>query len=631
MGNNFMKSVRTLLCLALGLVAGQLSQVRASDERAITLEVDASEAPRRIYHARMAFPVEPGPLTLYFPKWIPGTHGPTGPIASLAGLKMTVGDKTVGWQRDEEDMYAFHCVVPEGAKTLDVILDHVTGGRRGSTATSKIAVVRWNEMLLYPKGPRQQDIQLQASLRLPAEWKLGTALPITSQDGATTRFGKVSLETLIDSPVICGQHFRQIPIGPEREPRHFLDLACESEECLKISPELKGKFDRLVIEAGALYGARHYKHYHFLVTMSDKLPLYGLEHHESSDNGVTERGFVDDSQRKPIAFLLPHEYTHSWCGKYRRPAGLITHDFQQAQKTKLLWVYEGLTEYLGTLLTARSGLWSLEETRDYLAMTADVMQNQRGRTWRPLEDTAVGAPLNFMMPDSWDSWRRMADYYDEGVLIWLEVDAKIRQLTKGEKSLDDFCRRFFGGESGAPALKPYTLDDVVTDLNEVAHYDWRSLLNRRLQLTTDQAPLDGFEASGWKLTFSDKPSELFKLTSTARKGANHTSSIGLLLGNEGQVLDVIKGKAAERAGIAPGMKLIAVNGRKFTPELLGLAIAATTDQNKKIELLLENDEFLKTFTLDYHGGEKYPKLDPIANQKDLLSLILKPVKESNKQ
>jgi predicted metalloprotease with PDZ domain len=439
------------------------------------------------------------------------------------------------------------------------------------------------------------------------------------------------LETLIDSPVICGAHFRVIPIGPEGEPRHFMDLACESEEGLKISPELKSKFDRLVVEAGALYGARHYKKYHFLVTLSDKLPFHGLEHHESSDNGVNERGLVDENLRKPIAFLLPHEYTHSWCGKYRRPATLITHDFQQAQKTKLLWVYEGLTEYLGTVLTARSGLWSLEETRDYLAMTAELMQNQRGRTWRPLEDTTVGAPLNFLMPDTWGSWRRMADYYDEGVLIWLEVDGKIRQITKGERSLDDFCRRFFGGENGAPSLKPYTFDDIVADLNEVAPYDWRSLLDRRLKMTAEQAPLEGFEGSGWKLTFSDKPAELYKLNATSRKSIDHTSSIGLLLGNEGQVLDVIQGKAAERAGVAPGMKLIAVNGRKFSSELLGLTVAATTDQTKKVELLLENDEFFKTFTLDYHGGEKYPKLEQIANQKDLLSLILKPVKEPNKQ
>jgi predicted metalloprotease with PDZ domain len=523
-----MQRIGFLFGLALYVLITHLGNVRASDERAITLDVDATEASRRIYHARMTFPVEPGPLTLYFPKWIPGTHGPTGPIASLAGLKMTAGGKPVEWQRDEEDMYAFHCVIPDGAKTLDVMLDHVTGGRGGSSATTKIAVVRWNEMLLYPKGPRQQDIQLQTSLRLPADWKLGTALPITSQDGGVSRFGKVSLETLIDSPVVCGLHFREIPIGPQGEPRHFLDLACESAEGLKISPELKGKFDRLVVEAGALYGARHYKKYHFLVTLSDKLPLHGLEHHESSDNGVIERGFVDEGARKPAAFLLPHEYTHSWCGKFRRPAGLITHDFQQAQKTKLLWVYEGLTEYLGTLLTARSGLWSPEETRDYLAMTAEGMQNQRGRTWRPLEDTTVGAPLNFLMPDSWASWRRTVDYYDEGVLIWLEVDGKIRQLTKGEKSLDDFCKRFFGGEGGTPALKPYTLDDVVADLNAVAPYDWRSLLNRRLQTTAEQAPLDGFEATGWKLSFKDKPSELFKLTSTARKGVNHASSIGCI-------------------------------------------------------------------------------------------------------
>jgi predicted metalloprotease with PDZ domain len=382
-----------LVCFAIEPMRAHAQEADGKKSDPIVLEVDASEAPRRILHARLVLPVAPGPLTLLFPKWIPGTHGPTGPISDLAGLKLSAAGKAVPWQRDEVDMYAFHCRVPPDARTLEIRLDVATEGRRGG-GTPQIATIRWNQMLLYPKGTQEQETVFQASLRVPVGWKIGTALPIDAQESSTTRFRSVPLETLVDSPVICGQYFQEVPLGNYDGLPHFLELACDSPAGLEVPDDAKAQHQKLVAEAGALFGARHYRSYRFLVALSGQAGFGGLEHHESSDNGGPERMMVDKPTRNPLAFLLPHEYVHSWNGKYRRPADLITPDFQQPQRTKLLWVYEGLTEYLGTILTARCGLWTPEETRDYIALTAEKMQTQRGRAWRPLEDTAVGAPLN---------------------------------------------------------------------------------------------------------------------------------------------------------------------------------------------------------------------------------------------
>lgn len=607
------------LCLLSGTTV-------AAEGKAIRLEVDASEAPRKLYHARLVIPVEPGPTTLYYPKWIPGTHGPTGRIADLAGIKMRAGDKNVPWKRDDVDMYAFHCTVPEGTPTLEVSLDLLAASGGGfNTTTNNIAVVRWNEVLLYPKGKPIEAIDFQASLKLPAGWKLGTALPIESQEGSLTQFGRVNLETLVDSPVHAGAFHREIRLGPPGEPAHYLELVCESPAGLEITPKIKAQYEKLVEEAGRLFGARHYKSYRFLVTLSDKMPWHGLEHHESSDNGMPERSMSDEEAGKGIAFLLPHEYVHSWNGKYRRPSGLITPTYQEANNTRLLWVYEGLTEYLGTVLTARSGLWTLDEAQNYLAVTAEEMHNQKGRAWRPLEDTTLVAAMRAYDANGWNTWRRSADYYDEGTLIWLEIDTKIRQLTKGERSLDDFCRRFFGGAGGVVEVKPYTFEDIVAELNAVAPYDWKDMLMRRVTETADQAPIAGLQQGGWRLAFADKPTPFEKAAQTLRKKIDLAPSIGLRLGQDGNIDDVVPGKAAFQAGLGPGMKVLAINTRRFSPEVLQDALAASKKPGQKLELLVENGDIFRTFTLDYHDGSRHPRLERLPDQPDLLSKILAPL------
>jgi predicted metalloprotease with PDZ domain len=612
-----------VLCL---LTLSANADAAQSSAAPIVLDVDASEAPQKIYHAHLVIPVEPGPVVLYYPKWIPGTHGPTGPIADLAGLKMHAGDKEIPWRRDDVDMYAFHCTVPEGAQKLDVALDMLAAGGGGfGDQTENICVIRWNQFLVYPKGKPIDSIPFQASIKIPTGWKMSTSLPIESQEAASAKFGVVSLDTLVDSPVLAGIHHREIRLGTG-EPAHYLDLVADSAAALEITPKQKALYEKLVAEAGALFGSRHYKSYRFLVTLSDKMGYHGLEHHECSDDGMPEHSMSDDEAGKAIAYLLPHEYVHSWNGKYRRPAGLVTPTYQEANNTRLLWVYEGLTEYLGTVLTARSGLWTLDEARDYLAMTAQQLDNTKGRAWRPLEDTTLVAPMRaYDARGGWTSWRRSVDYYDEGTLIWLEVDTKIRELTKGQRCLDDFCRRFHGGAGGHAELKPYDLDEIVADLNTVAPYDWKTLLTERVTQTADHAPLAGFQQGGWRVILSDKPSAFEKAVQGLRKRFDQSSSIGLTLGPDGEIGDVVLGTPAYKAGIGPGMKLIAVNTRRFSPKVLDEALAASKKPGHSITLLIEDGDFYRTYKLDYQGGPRHAHLERLKRQPDLLSKILTPL------
>jgi len=623
------------LVVAWTLGVGSLTAVTppVAKLRPVTLDLDASEVGRKILHAKLVIPVQPGALTLYYPKWIPGEHAPTGPVTDLAGLKLSAGGRSVAWKRDDAEMYTFHCEVPPGASELEASLDFllppssVEGYSSAASSTSELATLNWNQVLLYPAGSPARDIIYKASLTLPTGWRLGTPLPIASSSGRRTVFEAVSLETLVDSPVICGAHFRELPIGRETAVPHFVEMAAESEEALQVPPQTRAAYDHLVAEAGALFGARHYRSYRFLFALSDGVAHFGLEHHESSDDRVPERTLLDDDLRNAAATLLPHEFVHSWNGKYRRPTDIATPDYQQPMRTSLLWVYEGLTQYLGQVLAARSGLWSAEEYRDKLALIMEWAGDHTGRTWRPLEDTAVSAQLLYPARKDWEAWRRSTDFYDESSLIWLDADTLIREKTGGAKSLEDFIHAFHGGESGPPKVVPYTFEDVVEGLNRVAPHDWAAFFRERIESTSPHPPTAGLERSGWRLTFADTPSSLQKAYEKRDKETDLSASLGIVVLKDGTIKDVIPGKPAFRAGAGPGMKLLAVNGRRWSEdwsqENLRAAIAATRKSIKPLELLLENGEFIRAYSLDYHGGEKYPRLERIPGKEDLLSAILK--------
>ncbi|HXZ78713.1 MAG TPA: M61 family peptidase [Terriglobales bacterium] len=596
---------------------------------AITLTVDASDVPRRILHAREEIPVSPGPLTLVYPKWIPGEHMPSGPIDNLAGLNFTAGGKNVSWRRDDVDMFAFHVDLPAGASTLEIALDYLEptqeSGFSGATSvTDKLAVINWNQVLLYPQGMTATEVMFAPRLRLPVGWKFGSPLDVARQ-GGFIEFASVPLNTLVDSPVITGQYFRVVPLAPSEKIRHQIDIAADSEAALAIVPRLEKGYTNLVLETGALFGSRHYRHYEFLLSLSDHVAHFGLEHHESSDDRAGERYLVDEPEVTLGTGLFPHEFTHSWNGKYRRPAGLATPDYQQPMKGELLWVYEGLTQYLGHILTARSDLITPDQYRESLAVTAAFMQIRPGRKWRSLEDTAVSAPFLYDSPTAWDALRRSVDFYPEGDLLWLDADVTIRQLTRGQKSLNDFCKLFYGGASGEPEMKPYTFDDLVAAMNQVVAYDWRKFFQGRVDVIQPDAPLGGIENGGWKLVFNDTVNEFMKDEDDVYKTVELRYSIGVSLTEEGKVRDVIPAYPAAQAGIAPGMKIIAVNGRKFSRGVIHDAIKASKDGKQPIELLAENTEFYRTYNLNYHEGEKYPHLVKDESKPDLLSEIVKPL------
>jgi len=596
----------------------------------VTLSVDATEAPRKIFHATMKIPAKPGTLTLYYPKWIPGEHGPTGPIQDLAGLKFSANGKALSWRRDLLDGWTFHVDVPAGASSVDASLDFISpagsdGGvyTGGATATDKMAVINWNAMLLYPAGWTSDELSYSASLRLPADWKFGTSLAVASQSGAEINFAPVSLTMLIDGPVITGQYLKVVPLNPGQTPPAEMDVAADSASALDAPPEVWQHYKNLITQTNALFGAQHYRDYHFLFSLSNHVAHFGLEHHESNDSRLSERTLVDPTARLLGAGLLSHEFVHSWNGKYRRPADLATPDYEKPMQTDLLWVYEGLTDYLGEMLSARMGERTPGELRDSLAYTAADLDHTPGRAWRNLQDTADGVPAMQDAPREWESWRRGLDYYPEDQLTWLWADVIIRQQTHGQKSLDDFCRIFHGPPSGAPQVKTYTFEDVINTLNQVAAYDWRGFWTERLTNHGPGAPLGGIEGSGWKLVYDDTRSGLVQAVESERGSVNAAYSIGLSLKGDGTITDTVEGLPAARAGIGPGMKLVAVNGRKFSKGVLQDALREGKNSAAPIELLVENTEYYKTYKLDYHEGEKFPHLVRDESKPDLLSEIIK--------
>ena len=601
----------------------------------ITLSVDLTDAPRRILHSTEVLPVSPGPLTLVFPKWIPGEHGPTGPIDQNAGLVMTTpSGERVKWERDDVDMYAYHLTVPAGTTALTVKMDFLAtaspqGFSAGASTSANLALLSWNTLLLYPDKAKAADVFFTPTMKIPEGWKFGTALEMSAKpEPNTTAFKTVTLEQLIDSPVLAGRWFREIRLASDVTPQHFLDLAGDGPEDVALSDEHIAQFSRLIHETGALYKSRHYGSYHFLVTLSDQVAHFGLEHHQSSDDRVGEKTFVDDNQFIENGLLLPHEFTHSWNGKYRRPAGLATGDYQTPMRGELLWVYEGLTEYLGDVLAARSGIWSAPVYRDRLATVYGYLNDARpGRTWRDLQDTATDAQILYTVGGAYDNWRRDTDYYDEGELLWLEVDLTIRAKTDGKKSLNDFAGAFEGlGGNTPPRVVPYTFDDIVAGLNAVVPNDWATFLHTRLDSNEFHTPeAKGLDTlSGYKLTYTDKPNYWSQLDDSDGS-LNARYSLGLTVSSNGVIGDVIIDGVAYKAGLAPGFHIIAVNGRAFNSGLLRAAIQEAKGTGPAIELIVENTGYYRVIRVDYHDGEKYPQLQRVDSVPARLDDILKPM------
>ena len=614
------------------LVAFTLTSAQAQ-KKPIQITADLSDAPRKLYHAEVDLPVTAGPLTLITPEWIPGTHQPYGPAEDITGVVFTANGKPIPWRRDDVDLYAFHLTIPEGVTTLHAHLDCIVTAR----VSQKLAVLEWEKLLLYPAHTPVRDIPIQPSLIVPAGWGIGTALtPVGSGPypvpaaGSTTRFAPTSVEQLEDSPVITGQYFHEFALAPTITPKHYLDVVSDYPDDVNLRPATLAEVSNLVREADALYASHHYHVYHFLLTLSDVAGGEGLEHGQSSDNGVGEKGYADDNHQLPESDLLSHEFTHSWNGKYRRPVGLYQPDFATPQQGALLWVYEGMTEYLGNILAARSGLKSQAQYRDVLAMTAASLDYKPGREWRPTEDTAVAASILRGGNPAWSNWKRGQDYYFEGELLWLDADTLIRKLTGDKKSLDNFEKIFLGkGGNTGPLIVPYTFDELVQDLNAVVPYDWATFLRDRVDKINPRADLAGIEQGGYKLVYRDKPSPAERTMMAAggrrRGGVDCWYSVGLRIGNDGRIGDVRWNGPADKARLAPGEKIIAVNGQIFSDDALREAIRKAKGTAEPIHLILQADSFVSTADIDYHDGERYPALERVDGTPDYLDEITKPL------
>ena len=578
-----------LLCAATGLAAASPGPVPAPapPELAppldrpypgnIQLSIDATDINRKIVRIHEIIPVAPGDLTLLYPKWLPGTHAPEGAIDRLAGLAFKANGAALGWTRDPVDVYAFHLTAPQGVNSLDVdfqYLSPVDDNVGDAEITSAMMYLEFVRLVLYPAGYFSRQIQVTTDVTLPAGWRFATALDGASGTGGHVAFSTTSLNTLADSPLMAGKYFSSLDLDPGAKIPVHLEVVADRPSLLAVTPEQLAAHRALIQQAYKLFGSRHYDHYDFLLSLSDTIPRGGLEHHRSSEDSTYPEYFSDYGKNTPERDLLPHEYSHSWNGKFRRPEDLWTPNFNVAMRDSLLWVYEGQTEYWGMVLAARSGLWTRQQALDELALVAANYDAAPGRKWRPLEDTTNDEILNPRRPLSWRSWQRYEDYYDEGALIWLEADMVIRTQSHGAKSLDDFARAFFGIDDGTFATVTYGFDDIVKALNAVAPYDWAKFLHARLDETARPSPLEGLRQGGYKLVFNDTPTELFKSTEAVTKTTNLTFSLGLVVNKDGELRSVFWQGPAFQAGLTAGDKIIAVNGAPYDPDVLKDAIKA---------------------------------------------------------
>ncbi len=606
--------MKRLLCIVLFAAQAVFAQ---------SVFVDATDARRGVFHTHLTLPAKSGPMTLVYPKWIPGEHMPTGPLMQMAGLHFKAGGQEIAWSRDRVDMFAFHVEVPAGVNAIDADFDYLSpsltfagGYGESANATQNLLLILFNHLVVYPAGAPTDQLTYRASVRIPAGWKFDSALPVAAQTPERIDFAPVSLTTLVDSPIVAGAHMRTIPVSGESH----ITITADSAPALAMSDARIDNIRNLVAECDALFGSRHYRNYGWLVTLSDLIEPQGLEHHESTDIRQVERGLTDPDQTARTITVLSHEFVHSWNGKYRRPAGLATPDYQAPMIGELLFVYEGMTRYLGDLvLSARSGMRTMEEDREYAAwVSANQDHNRPGRAWRPLVDTAVAVQSIGMAPNEEVPYRRALDYYDESMLVWLDADTTIRAKSGGKKSLDDFAKLFFGGTG--LGVKPYTLDDVVAALNRVVPNDWREFLESRVYRVNVHPPLGALEASGWRLVYNETPNWYVSLRERTGKLTDASFSLGMWVKNDGTISEVVYGEPAYAAGLMPGMKITSINGRKYDGDVLREEIRARTPLN----VAVEQASFAGTFRIDYSGGPRYPHLERIAGASDLMSDIMRP-------
>ena len=579
----------------------------------LTINIDLRDAPRRIYRIHETIPVKPGPLTLYYPKWPLPDHAPDGAIANIAGLTVTANGRQLPWRRDLDDMFAFHIHVPADVHGVELAFQYLSPGPGvwygyEVWSTPHLVDLDPTQIAFYPAGYYARQIQIQPTVTLPSGWQFATALEVASQSGEVTRFKPLSFNNFIDSPLIAGEYFKRVDLAPgDRAPVH-LNIVGDSAAAVNINDQQIGKFRNLVKQLHAQFHSHHFDHYDLLLTASDHVDGTGLEHHQSSLDMTGADFLTDPDAFIASATLMPHEFTHSWNGKFRRPADMWTPAFNEVQPADMVWAYEGLTEYWAGVMAVRSGLLTPAQYRDSLASVSAALSHRTGRSWRSLQDTADSAQLLYFNGEDWTNYRRTTDFYPEGELLWLDVDTKIRELSHNRRSLDDFAKAFYSMDNGSHVTKTYTFDDLAGALNAVQPFDWAKFLRSRLDYTGPSLPEHGIERGGWKVVYTNKPSDYDQALSRAHHSVNLTYSIGATMSASAEVHDVQWNGPAFRAGLVPGMKIVGVNGSRFSGDVIEDAIRNAKSSQSPIELLVNYLGTFSTLKVDYHDGLRYPHL-----------------------
>ncbi|WP_438863557.1 M61 family metallopeptidase [Neptunicella sp.] len=590
----------------------------------IKLNVDATDLTHRVFRVQETVPVQAGPMTLLYPAWIPGHHSPTGPIDKLAGLKITANGKVIEWERDQGNVYAFNINIPKGVKKIDVSFEYLSAQNSDQgrvVMTPEMLNLQWDTVALYPAGYYTRQIQVEPSVTLPKNWKFATALEQDGHKGNTYKFDDIDFENLVDSPMFAGIHYKKVDLDPGADTPVFLNIFADREKDLEISDEGLQAHRNLIQQAYKVYGAHHYDHYDFLLALTDKLGGIGMEHHRSSENSGKENYFSEWDKSWLGRDLLAHEFNHSWDGKYRRPAGIWTPTYNQVKRDHGLWVYEGQTQYWGNVFAARAGLIDQDKTMDMMASLAATYDRGRpGMQWRNILDTTNDPTIAQRSPLPYRNYQMSEDYYRGGQLIWLAVDAKIRDLSGNKKSLDNFAKAFFGINPGDWKVNTYEFEDVVNTLNQVQAYDWTTFLTSRLKGHVNLS--DSMADQGWKLIYNDQASDAVKAIEGRYKSTDLLYSLGFMVSNKGTLRDVIWDSPAFNAGLAPSMTILAVNGIEFDGETIKDAVTAAKDSKAPIELLVKNFNQYHTIKIDYHGGLQYPHLVRIKDKPDYLTQVL---------
>jgi predicted metalloprotease with PDZ domain len=586
----------------------------------IRLTVDATDIDRRIFNIKET-------MALLYPRWLPGNHSPTGRVEDIAGLTIYANGARVPWVRDPVDVFAFHMNVPAGATQLDLSFQFTspTDPPQGRVVvTPEMLNLQWTATAMYPAGYFVRQIMIEPSVRLPEGWQFATALETAASNGGLTTFKPVSLDTLADSPIFAGRYFKRLDLDPGASAPVHLNIVADRADLLEVKPEQLEAHRALVQQAYKLFGSHHYDHYDFLFALTDRMGGIGLEHHQSSENSSVPTYFTEWEGNSSARNILPHEFTHSWNGKFRRPADLWTPNFNVPMRGSLLWVYEGQTQYWGYILEARAGLITKQQTLDAIAATAALYDHRVGREWKPLQDTTNDPVAAMRRPLPWRSWERSEDYYSEGELIWLDADTLIRELSDGQRSLDNFAKLFFGINDGSFTPATYTFEDVAKALNTVQPFDWAKFLRERLESYGPGAPLDGITRGGYKLVYTDTSSSYFKDAEVRAKISDLTYSLGMIATADGRLIDVAWDGPAYKGGLTVGSQIIAVNGTAFDFDRLKTAIKDANKTAAAVELLIKNGDHYRTVKIDYHDGLRYPHLERVGSAATSLDQILAP-------